>query len=384
MKWTKKGFELEEFNKNWQNVKEVAVFGFGQIGKSFIRQIKDDINILYIIDNDKIKSGESFFGISVLHISEINPSKCKILVSSYYEDISKQLISLGLKEDIDFCDINKFVCSWYWYNFKKVHLPEVHTALTTKCTLNCKNCNMYIPYHKNNGEHQPLESIISSVDKLFTLTDKVYRFAILGGEPFLYPNLKEIILHFDYNYRQKIGELSIVTNGTIIPSDEILKLIAKKNIVISISDYTNSLKYKEKLEKFKNKLDKFNINYKISGSDFWLDFNFPHKPLKLPNETVINHMHSCSPVFKGINDNKFYYCHIVWSAIKSGLLKDDSNDYLDLEDINPAKDIDKLALIENNLGFMPKGYVSLCKMCGGCAKDNSLKVLPALQMDRIH
>lgn len=384
MKWINKGKELENFYNTWRYKDNIVVFGLGKIGKSFIRQIKDDVKVKYIIDNDLSKSGQVFQGIQILHPSELNLLDYSILISSYYEDISDQVTELGHREDVTFCNIDKYVCSWYWYEFKKVHLPEVHIALTTKCTLNCKNCNMYMPYHKSSGEHLSLEKIIKSIDKLFSFTDRIYRFALLGGEPFLYPDLGKVISHITINYNDKIGELSIATNGTILPSDKILDLIKRNNILVSISDYTNTLNYVKKIEKLRDKLDVFKIPFIVNSSEFWLDFNFPHKALNIPDEKIEQNMHSCSPVFKGINDNKFYYCHIVWSAVKSGLLKENESDYLNLNDLNPENNADKISLLEYNLGFMDTGYISLCKMCGGCSRNNKMKVSPAIQMERIN
>lgn len=381
VKWKNKGKELEGFIQNWQNVNKFSVFGFGQKCKNFIEAIHTDFKIINFYDNDLSKSGEIFYGAKVFSAGKINQKANdeKILISTHYQEISEQLSKMGLIEDIDFCDINKFLCSWYWYNKQEVHIPEVHIALTTKCSLNCKNCNMFIPYHKENY-HNNINDLKKDTRLFFDLTDKVYLFSVLGGEPFLYPDLYEYLLFLCDNYRDKITELRIVTNGTVVPSTKIMKLIKKYQIVVNISDYSNLLQFKTKFESTESTLRNENLNVtKSTSSSTWLDFGFPHAPLCLPEEKLINHMHQCSPVFRGINDGKFYYCHIIWSAVKSGLLKEDACDSLDMSLLNASNPGDKIKLIEYNLGYMEKGYVSLCKLCGGCGSDNKAYVEAALQ-----
>ncbi|MDA0081933.1 hypothetical protein [Brachyspira hyodysenteriae] len=80
-------------------------------------------------------------------------------------------------------------------------------------------------------------------------------------------------------------------------------------------------------------------------------------------------MLNCSPIFKGVNDSKLYYCHIVWSAVKSGLIKENNNDFIYL-----SKKLDyneKLYLLKFSLGMIENKYISLCSLCAGCGSDNN-------------
>jgi len=380
MKWVNKGRELEAYNRLWSNPADIAVFGFGENGKSLIQQLNNDINIRCIIDNDKKKEGDTFLNIPVINPSSINISKYHILISTHYGHISEQLQEIGLTEDIDFTDINKFICSWYWYNKKKTYLPELHIAITTKCTLKCENCNMFVPSFKGNSSSVSLESIITSIDSLFSLADKVLRLTLLGGEPLLSPHLGQIINYVTENHSNAIGELKIITNGTIVPKADVLSKLQQSNAIISISDYRPSIDYLENIDRLQKKLNEYNVRHYLNSSSSWLDFNFPHNPLNIPDENLEAHMHACAPLFKGMNDSKFYYCHLAWSAEKAGLLDDNSNDYLDLNNLDGTNEKDKISLIEYNLGYMNSGYVSLCKKCGGCGKTNLSPIPAALQV----
>lgn len=380
MQWKNKGNELNEFYEKLKDCHDIIIFGFGQICKNYINELKKDFNIKCIYDNDLGKAGISYDDIEVVHFPGRfhNLGNTKIIISTHYYEIAKQLEEYGLRENEDFYELRKFIAVWYWYNQKKVYIPEVHVALTTRCSLNCKHCNMYIP-HFQSGTNQKIESIKEDIDSYFKIVDKTYTFSLLGGEPFLYHNLDELIHYIGINYRHKIGMLEIVTNGTILPNEDLLQKLKEYNVTISISDYSNYISYKNNLSKFKELLNRLNINYKINQNSQWLDFCFPHHPLDLPEKIIEQHMQKCSPIFKGLNDNKFYFCHIVWSAVKSGLLPEDTADFLDLSALDVNNDIDRLSLLEYSLGYMKKGYVSLCKYCGGCGQDNKKIVTPAIQ-----
>lgn len=381
MLWTNKGSELEEFGKRWAHVDRISVFCFGTFCKTFIDEMHDELDIQFIFDNDPSTSGDTYRESEVRIPTEelFKRSAQKIIISSHFEDISTQLQGYGLEEDIHYCDIGKFVSMWNWYRHKKVHLLETHIALTTKCTLNCTHCNMYVPHQKNNGAHLPLNSIKESVDSYFSLVDRAYRFSLLGGEPFLHPDLAEILHYISSEYGTQIGTINLVTNGTIVPQSDVLEIVKSSNTLVSISDYTDSINYENKLQKLVDALTQSSIPYELLKYESWKDFGFPHDSFHIPDDAVEKHMHACAPIFKGLNDNKFYYCHIVWSAVFCGLYEEDPNDSLDLKTLNADNDKDKVTLLEYNLGYMPKGYVSLCKYCRGCSERNNKTVMPGVQ-----
>jgi organic radical activating enzyme len=374
MLWRNKGKELEKFSKNWKDINDVAIFALGDKGKVFHKEIKEDINIVNFFDNDITKCNQFYEGIKILPVSfllEKEYHSRKIIISAHYYEIADQLIKLGYKEDEDFCEINKFACMWYWYRKKEVRLPEVHIALTTKCTLNCKHCNMFIPFQQNKGEHIPVEQLIKDLDLFFNLIDRVYSFVIVGGEPFLYPYLDVFLTYLCNNYRNKIGEIRVITNGTIEPKNNIVKILREWEITVSISNYSEAKNYGKKVNAIEERL-KYNDVLTIKAtSNKWVDFCFPHAPLNITDDAAVGHMHECMPAFKGINNGNFYYCHIVWSAVKCNILKEDRTDYINMELFNAKNLEDRVKLIEYNLGFMEKGFVSLCKQCAGCGASNT-------------
>lgn len=371
---------LEKLFKNWKGINYIAVFGLGIWCRHYIEQIKDDITVKVIVDNNPALHGSIFHGIPVISFPEYLEKyrSVKILVSVAYREIARQLQDAGLEENVDFCDMNMYVSLWYWFNKGKVHLTRVNTSITTKCSLNCRHCNMFMPFYKEPA-HIPYEEICRDFESLFRCVDKVYAVSLLGGEPFLHPQVNEIIRYLGDYYHDRIGELSLITNATIELSEETIKLIKKYGIFIQISDYTNAVPYQKRFDQFIAVLVEHSIPYRVVSFDSWLDFGFPVTPWDLDEKQAKDHFVDCYPQFRGLNDGNFYFCHVCWSAEKAGLFVNDGSDFLRLEEMRGDRR-DKAHILEYSLGFTPKGYMELCKKCGGCAGMNKAKVQAGRQM----
>lgn len=362
---------------NENNIKTFHMFGFGEVGKLFYNHIKQDINVINIYDNNYQKFKDESINIQRFE----NKDNIPILVSvgkEHFSEINNQLVNNGLKPNQDFFDAKEYIPLLYFSKYNKIVLQEVHLAVTTRCTLNCQNCNMFIPSYDIKNDEK-IEDIIETIDNTFKNIDKILKFVLLGGEPFLYKNFEELLDYIIMHYSNNIGLLEIITNGTIIPSKNILEKLQKYNVQISISDYTSAVNYTEKLELFKKELDNYNIHYIIKQSLQWLDFLFPYSKFNIDKSKIKAHMLSCSPLFKGVNDSKFYYCHIVWSAVKAGILKENQNDYIDIS--KKLNHDERLNLLKFYYGLPDQHYISLCEFCAGCGEDNKLFISPAIQKD---
>lgn len=364
--------EINQFYYIWKNYKNISIFGLGHICKNSLEEVQKFVNINYILDNNPKLDGMEFKGIAVrCFVKKREYLKEKILVSVQYKEVKKELENLGMREDIDFCAIEKYITTMCWYSDKFLYLNEVHISLTTKCSLKCKKCNMFMPYYTQ-PYHIGLNTLQTDVDLFFQRINRVSTFALLGGEPLLYPHLVELVEYINGNYGERIGVIEIITNGTIIPTDEMLVKFKNNHIFFRISDYSQAINYEDRLKMLIEKLEKYNILYYINSSLNWLDFGFPDQPICLNDEAVYQHMLDCSPAFKGLNDQKLYYCHIVWSADKCGIYKEKPSDYIDLK-VETDEHI-----FQYLIGIM-EHPVSLCKYCAGCSSDNHNVIPVGLQ-----
>ena len=374
------------FDDSWKDLSTIIVYGLGMVGKKYFSILKNDFKIKYNVDNNPDISSY-YEGTKVISLSEMvllkGNEKIIVLASKKaYDSIKRDLDKQGLSEYEDYVRFDDFVKEWYWQIENKNCIREVHMSVNTNCTYNCEKCNMFVPYYKDDKIYTVAE-VRKSLDVFFPLIDYVFVFSYLGGEPFLNHELKDILEYTYRNYHSKIGRIEIISNGSIIPDEETLSVMHRYNVLVRISDYTAQINYREKLEQLISILSRYGIQYSIERSLEWVDFCFPYaeKENKLLIKDVRTHMLCCAPAFHGLNDGKFYYCHVAWSAEKAGLIKLKDSDFIDLENcsVNPDS---KRHLVEYAGGDMEGGYVSLCKKCMGCGTDNPYSIPAGKQKSR--
>ncbi len=147
----------------------------------------------------------------------------------------------------------------------KAVIPCLEYVVTTKCTMNCKQCNTFIPYFndKTHLKHTSFEQFKKDLDKLLKSVDYVDYFGFVGGEPLIDNNLAKKV-QYALNKRQ-IKHVFIASNCTILPSNELLKVMKNKKFKIQISNYNNVKNIKNgitvKHNEFKDLLIRNNISY---------------------------------------------------------------------------------------------------------------------------
>ena len=91
---------------------KIIIFGTGSCGKRAYEMLKNQFEIKYFCDNDVNKHGKSLFNIKIISPNQLLENKFRIIIASmYYDDISKQLIQLGIYNFIRF---NDFILSDYF------------------------------------------------------------------------------------------------------------------------------------------------------------------------------------------------------------------------------------------------------------------------------
>lgn len=209
--------------------------------------------------------------------------------------------------------------------------------------------------------------------------DYIVSYRLLGGEPLLNKELADMIELIGQKYGDRIGNIGIITNGTLLPSEKLIEVSKKYDIKYDFSDYTDVVDYKERFENAVQIVSDANLRYSVNRSLRWCDFGFPVNNRMYDFDKVREHMFSCGPIFHGLNDGKYYYCHVSWSADKAKLLKTVPDDYVDLRVLNDDENAKEM-ILEHSKGNLAKGFVKLCKICGGCGNDNTEFVKAAQQM----
>lgn len=371
--------DLGKLTEDWNDIDSIVLYGAGTVSK-ICENLFDKVNmkILYVIDQDKSKQGKEWNGISIVSYDSIKDKiigKKIVVMAAHaaYNEISEYLDTQGLIEFQDYCRAGQFICEWFWNARKMNCVYHVDMTVTTKCTLNCKNCNMFIPYYQKHFNYS-FEELKKNIDLFFERIDYVAYFGLIGGEPMLNPKLKDVIVYLEENYSDKFGKISYASNGSVEPSDELLSIMKKYEIHIVVSDYSSVIPYKNKLDKLEYRFKEYGINYDMKPSLVWCDFGFPEHPFIRNTQQLKEHLKYCRPEWNGLNDRKFYYCNVSWSAEKSGTYRLSKNDYIELEKIDPNDKQECHKLVE-----LSRGTSSFCKICGGCGRDNTNYVTVGIQ-----
>lgn len=149
-------------------------------------------------------------------------------------DVYKECLHYQHKINHKFSCIQKFSTFFRQKICRKFDVPYIECFITTKCNLKCKHCSNLIPYIEQ-PEHIPFVEFKRDLDTLLSKVDRLYRLKLHGGEVFLHPELCDIIGYADS--LKRIKSIRIATNGTIVPSEKVLKALADSKVIVHISDY---------------------------------------------------------------------------------------------------------------------------------------------------
>jgi len=382
MKYNPSIHNFNKFISEWDIEKEYVLFGASKECVQFIRSVdyllgNDVLKIKCIVDHDvkdestivNVNEISSFYhqsknltntreNLKLIHIDNFESNGDNVIITSdEYRQYYKEYLD---KKGIKYTWYKNIASIWPFVLKQKVHIFQTDVLVTEKCNLACSFCNMFIPHYEL-PKHRDTQIILSDIDSYFNLVDYVSIFHLVGGEPFLHPNIKDIIEYILEKYSDKIDKFIITTNGTVLPREEILEVLKNNNVILSVSNYSNKLeKLKSKVERVVDTYKVNNINHYVRNNIEWYDFGDLRIKNNMSEEELINHFDSCTAPFRGLNDGKFYYCHLNTSAVLTKLFPPNENDYVNLSEVYPQD------LIKFDLGFTELGYITFCDNCNGC------------------
>jgi organic radical activating enzyme len=118
---------------------------------------------------------------------------------------------------------------------------------------------------------------------LLSAVEQVYYLNVIGGEPFVHPQLQPI---FEFALKQpKIKRVSATTNGTIIPRKELLEILRNPKTIVNISDYGDLSAKRDELADI---LNKNGVRYNINESSWheYGDMNPCDRDIRLNTQTI--------------------------------------------------------------------------------------------------
>lgn len=262
---------------------DIYVYGAGNQGEKIIEAARkyDDINILCFVDSYK----EEFLqGIPIKRLEDLDVRKDIPIVIS----IGKLYIAKSVYDILKEHAFEKI----FWYSpkdhvYQKENflleqciecslwegsrvLPQVEMHIIDSCNLNCRGCSHFSPIFSK--ELPDMQKRLEDVQKLKEKFDHIIRFYILGGEPFLNPELGKYVL--EIHKLLPHTEIVVVTNGLLIckVDTEILRMIQMAGAIVSISEYTPTSKI---LDDVVNVLEQNCVLYEIRRATIKQSFNIP-------------------------------------------------------------------------------------------------------------
>lgn len=268
--------------------------------------------------------------------------------------------------------IEHFFTLYMFFHDKLLYAQNVTISISKKCTLKCIDCSQKMPYQKGLKDEKLLD-IIATVDSFFNLVDFVENIAVTGGEPLLRSDICEILEEI-CKHKEAFGNMRIVTNGTIIPSEYLLDYIKSENITLEVTDYSVGLSRI-------NEIERLCINKKIpfirNKHPYWF------RMWGRKNENPVWQYDMCISASHcdGLIDGRYTrcLCAYYWSLATN---HDDNDDYFQLHNQSESLMNQKEKLFDYMNGLTTKkGYLTACEYCGGLYGVNDEYVDVAKQID---
>lgn len=253
------------------------------------------------------------------------------------------------------------------------YLNQLDFMITEKCSLRCAECLNLMQYYDKprNYDNDMMMHMLDIIDEVF---DEVTELRILGGEPFMNPNIYDLCQYAAK--KDHIKNVIIFTNATIKPTEEGIEKIDKNKSIFYISNYGVE---RQLVNKVSSMLKKSGI--KTYVADFRNEKWIKHSEIKeilIPcekrNELFLNCEGRICPV---VSENKLYLCEFIANAEHLGAVPESDNNCIILHD-NCARLKEEIKCYINS-EIAPDA----CRFCTRLLKENNKQLVePGVQLSK--
>lgn len=359
------------------------------VGESFhgLMEIFPELKIQYCLD---LKAGAlslskwKVYPYEVLaEEPEIKNQKFIIATENeYYSEIKRTLLTYGAQAENIAC-LREILFFWGALYHKKSYYSVCNVHLLTNCNLNCKGCSSFTPYIRHH-KYNSVDTIKAELDQYFELFDYVIDLVLLGGETLLYRELGEVCSYIGEHFPGRYHELMIVTNGLIVPSEDMIREIGTvPNVRVRISDYGCSVD--KSADRLAALLEKYQVrytwekNFSTSGEEYlWYDFGNPALCKNEDSNVLQRKFQKCSSTCSILADNKIYYCAPACMAVVGDIRASAPREYLDCNKLLQMELSERIERIGKFvLGFVDQGYLNSCDFCNGFGREVNTHLIKA-------
>ena len=213
---------------------------------------------------------------------------------------------------------------------------SIDVCMTTRCDLRCKGCGSLMPMYEHPKDVE-IELILHSLDRFFSVVDRVFRVNVIGGEPFVYPHMDQVIEYL--NGKDQVVSVVVPTNGTVMPENpRLYEALRNPKNHVRISHYEA---YDKKSGKLLERLKKENIYHTVKqfgeNTYLWYDFG-GYEDRGRSDDELEKQYHTCEVEWMSLYRGKLYPCPRAAHSIDLGFQPAEGN-YIEIanEDISPEE-----------------------------------------------
>lgn len=271
---------------------------------------------LFEIQGNEITECNDKIQIFISEVGKDNYDSCKFprdLLKDRFFDKHNQYYGRRLYDS--FCQDNNAVCV----------IRNLDLVITERCSLKCRDCFNCMQYYKK-PQDIPLDKIKRELDILTQNVDEIMEMRILGGEPFMNKDLKEITAYVCN--KEKVKSVVVYTNATILPDKEELEIFQHKKVSFYLTDY--GLDKRQKLKQFEELLTEYGILYHTYRLGYWYKPGEIYDNHKTREELEQTYQFCWGRDCITLLEGKLWQCKFAANANRLGAIPDYKQDYVDL------------------------------------------------------
>lgn len=380
---------------------KLVLWGAGKIGSVTAHVLKQKgIKALAFVDTAASKQGTKFCGLDIIspevffrkyadsHLIITTVDRTEVIAKLGERGFSNWHDAWPLLMEFDFEDYSEqnqmYMARMIDYYFRTVArelklkdkflVHRLRVMVTSRCSLRCKECSVFIPYlHKQHDDNW--EQIISDIKIFLDAVKEIQEIELFGGEPLLYPDLSKILSALKNEPRVK--QISVITNGTILPDQRLIQALENdKRTIYRMSSYGN---LSPKIEETASILKAHNIRHEIIDYKTW----YKNSEVKRLNETdeELRKKFNCCMEGSGL----VYWCGKIYFCTTLPFLLE--------ENVFPQSDDNFYNIRNDTLSYQEKveeifryvqrsntdNYIDACRYCTGKSTANFKQSVPVAE-----
>jgi len=255
---------------------------------------------------------------------------------------------------------------YVFYERRRIIFNKLDLHILSKCSLNCKYCSTMMPFFKEPAVF-PKEEILRDFWQLEKYVDRFDTVNLLGGEPLLHPDLPDIISEIALS--SKVKKITVVTNGTLFPSEKLLSVFAGKKIFVVVSNY---FPLSGEINNILSQFRKDNISFSVATSWF-NDYGRNGRLNRSEEDMKYAFSHCLETLCRTYLHGKLYLCPASAQMDVLGMCKPAPEDFIDIREVRerglPRKTVrERLKKL-----LRERTYVSACNYCEGHYRDQAIR-----------